>query len=1049
MRRITGRALFLGLLVFTLASASAHAATANRIGNTISFTAAAGEANRLQVSFEAAAVEVLGQPAIVFNDVVPVTAMATCAARGSDAVCPRTGATSVSIALGDLDDQLQPNANYPADLPVSATGDAGPDDLLGSPAADTYSGGADADSLNGGANTDTLDGGPAGDELIGGAGVDTVTYENVPDPIYVALDGVDNDGTKCAPGGAGPCENDKVGGNLNDVERVIGGTANDTIIDQGLLGLNPTTANTFEGRDGDDTLIGQGGGDTLIGEAGNDTLMGGDLGDTLNGGDDNDTVQGQNGNDTMTGDAGDDTLQGGTGTDGMDGGGGTDTATYAERVAGENVTVNLQTDTGGVAAENDTLPAIENATGGGGADTLTGSDGEGNVLSGLGGDDNLRGEAGATAASVGDVFNGGAGTSDEVFYDGRTADLTLTLDGQPNDGTGTENDDIETDVEEVTAGAGDDVVTGSASNGRLTGGAGDDVLDGGLGADVLQGGTHGGATTRNGDSGDFVTYASRPAGPVTVTLAGAADDGAPSEGDDVQTVENVTGSGGDDLLVGDANANQLNGGPGDADVLVGNGAADVLDGGAGANDEANYAPETRAAGVTVTLNDTADDGGVGENDNVKTENVRGTTFTDVMTGSGGANELRGVNGGDVLNGSSGEDELFGGDGIDSLDGGTANDIIDGGPQRDLMDGGTGSDTVTYAGRTSGVDVELGTANGNGEAGEDDDVGPDIENVIGGSAADTLTGADDRVNRLDGGPGDDFLDGGDTVVPDTLIGGTGSDTALYVTRTAPVTITLNDTADDGEVNEKDEVDGTVENVTTGSGNDTVTGDTNVNVVDVAQGNDTVNVRDSVADTVICDGGTDTATLDSLDNASACETVDRSAAPNNTDNQNTGNQNTNQNTGTTTTDTTPTPTPIPPINTPTPPNNQPPPSGLPNGPRQLPRSISAAVGPRRDRRAPYRFLISGQVGLPAAFAPFRAQVCGAGGTVSVQTKVGSRTVSTRRVRLDRDCQYDITVVFSSKRRLMRNRNSARLKFTARFLGNRYLQPRAARAVFGRAG
>jgi hypothetical protein len=66
---------------------------------------------------------------------------------------------------------------------------------------------------------------------------------------------------------------------------------------------------------------------------------------------------------------------------------------------------------------------------------------------------------------------------------------------------------------------------------------------------------------------------------VRVTLDGKPGDGAAGENDTVDT-ENVTGSPGDDVLIGNAGANNLEGGPG-GDRILGGAGADVLDGGAG------------------------------------------------------------------------------------------------------------------------------------------------------------------------------------------------------------------------------------------------------------------------------------------------------------------------------------------------------------------------------------------------------------------------------------------------------------------------------------
>src|SRR5207248_8156114 len=86
-----------------------------------------------------------------------------------------------------------------------------------------------------------------------------------------------------------------------------------------------------------------------------------------------------------------------------------------------------------------------------------------------------------------------------------------------------------------------------------------------------------------------------------------------------------------------------------------------------------------------------------------------------------------------------------------------------------MNGGGGSDTADYSQRTSPVTVHLGSDGG--EAGEGDQLAPDIENAIGGSAGDELAG-NGGPNKLDGGPGGDNISGG--AGADVLTGGAGHD-----------------------------------------------------------------------------------------------------------------------------------------------------------------------------------------------------------------------------------------------------------------------------------
>jgi Ca2+-binding RTX toxin-like protein len=96
------------------------------------------------------------------------------------------------------------------------------------------------------------------------------------------------------------------------------------------------------------------------------------------------------------------------------------------------------------------------------------------------------------------------------------------------------------------------------------------------------------------------------------------------------------------------------------------------------------------------------------------------------------------------------------------------------------------------------------------------------------------------DQLFGGAGDDVLDGAGSA--DVLDGGTGSDYAYYGTRGTSLTITLDNLANDGEVNEKDLITSTVENVQGGKSNDRITGDGKRNILVGGAGNDVLNGLD---------------------------------------------------------------------------------------------------------------------------------------------------------------------------------------------------------------
>jgi Ca2+-binding RTX toxin-like protein len=233
--------------------------------------------------------------------------------------------------------------------------------VLGGSDDDVLIGGAADEALFGNDGNDELAGGDGGDDLSGGPGVDAVTYVARSAPVFVNLAEAGNDGTTD--------EGDYV---LEDVEKVVGGSGDDTLLGDGRVNVlvGGPGSDRIAGAEGDDTLAGEEGNDTLAGDVGNDTLFGGNGNDNLAGGD---------GNDELKGEAGDDNLDGGPGSDRHNGGPGIDAISYASRSAA--VTAILDGSTGnGEKNENDFINHdVESVSTGSGADTIDA-------------DDNLRGE---------------------------------------------------------------------------------------------------------------------------------------------------------------------------------------------------------------------------------------------------------------------------------------------------------------------------------------------------------------------------------------------------------------------------------------------------------------------------------------------------------------------------------------------------------------------------------------------------------------------------------------------------------------------------------
>ena len=338
--------------------------------------------------------------------------------------------------------------------------------VYGGAGDDVIRGGNGNDTLNGGDGNDTFTTGAAAtdgnDTLVGGAGTDTADYSLRTLAVNLSLDGTANDGDIATT------ELDNIG---TDIEVLKGGLGNDI-----LSGGAVTGPLTISGGPGNDTISGGAGNDILNGDDGNDVFNEGSA---------------SNGGDTFNG------------------GAGIDRVSYASRT--NSVTIKLDgTATSGETNEKDKIMAdVENATGGGGDDTITGSaldnvldggagidtisGGAGNdTLIGGAGNDILHGDAGddvfdeGSAASGDDTIVGGAGT-DTVDYSARTNDLTVVMDGLTSSGEGTEADKIATDVENLKGGAGDDHLTGNVLDNVIEGGAGDDTIVGLEGDDTIDG----------------------------------------------------------------------------------------------------------------------------------------------------------------------------------------------------------------------------------------------------------------------------------------------------------------------------------------------------------------------------------------------------------------------------------------------------------------------------------------------------------------------------------------------------------------------------------
>ena len=408
---------------------------------------------------------------------------------------------------------------------------------------------------------------------------------------------------------------------------------------------------------------------------------------------------------------------------------------------------------------------IENATGGGGGDTIIGN-AAANVLTGNGGADILMGRAGndtllgglgddMLAGGLGnDLIDGGSGI-DTADYSAATAGITLNLISQSAQNTGAAGSDTVRGVENVIGSAFNDTITGNGFGNVLTGGNGDDALAGNLGNDTLTGGA--GTDTAN--------YATASAA-VKVNLTILTVQSTLGAGSDTLTgIENLVGTGFDDQFTGDGANNVLTGNAGN-DLLVGGLGDDTLNGGAG-SDTSSYA--TAAIGVTVNLALTTAQNTVGAGTDIflSIENLIGSAQADTLSGSAQVNTIAGGNGNDLIDGGSGGDIIDGGGNDDTLKGSTGDDLITGGTGNDSIDGGVNLDTVSYVAAGNAVTVNLGLATAQAVGGgQGTDTIVNVENILGSAFGDTLTGSA-VANILTGGVG-----------KDTLAGGAGHDRFIY-------------------------------------------------------------------------------------------------------------------------------------------------------------------------------------------------------------------------------------------------------------------------------
>lgn len=433
------------------------------------------------------------------------------------------------------------------------------------------------------------------------------------------------------------------------------------------------------------------------------------------------------------------------------------------------------------------------------------SDPDGDVLTAV----NLKASSGklqVLSDGRGWVFTPDANDASSVTFtyaisDGKTRTAqTAELDLLPPDTTiilGTEGND------RIVGTMDDDVIDGLGGDDDIIGRDGDDVIYGGSGNDRIF-----------GEDGNDLIY------------AGAGDDFVSGgRGNDV-----IFGGDGNDVLFGDDGDDVLHGDDGD-DVIVGGYGRDIAFGGTG-NDR-----------LVGEQGSDLLDGGDGDDD------LDGGDDDDTLIGSGGADRIAGGAGNDLVRANSN-------DGDDAIDGGDGNDTYDttatSAPMSVDLEAGTahssdtGHDTLTSI---ESVTTGAGADHVTGSSGSNTiETNAGNDTVIAGEGADTVaTGAGDDKVVATAGDGDDHYDGGD-----------GSDAYDQSVITDDVVVDLAAGVAAGASIGNDTIVA-IENVTSGSGDDTITGDDHANVIAAGAGHDIVDAGDG-DDTIVAtvDDGDDTYT-----------------------------------------------------------------------------------------------------------------------------------------------------------------------------------------------
>ncbi len=709
------------------------------------------------------------------------------------------------------------------------------DKIVGDFFSNTLSGLSGNDLIDGGNSDDILHGGDGDDIFIdwkghnildGGNGNDTISYAN----FFAGLLGsptitinlttgqgiIESDSAFFLMSGGTPQRVNYSTNHLSNIENIIGSNIDDSII-------GDNNANVISGLAGNDFITGGEGNDSIDGGLGSDTvsysyltsleklnasllsenimvfdnfnnlletdklnnvdnLLGGKGNDQLIGNNDSNLLDGSDGSDQIFGMGGDDLLISGNGSNYLDGGDGDDTADYLTSSVG--IYVSLAEHFLIFGENRDDLVSIENIIGSNFDDLIIG-DQNNNIINGSNGNDDLAGFNGD------DTLIGGEGNDNLAGDDGN--DLLVDASGfnNLNGGNGQDTVSFVAAKNGIRASLFTQLATNNSetiinsnyiahlnSIENMVGSAFDDSFEGDQSNNIIDG----------GDGNDTVAYAYLQLGrAATLDLSSGQafviDDaqfhaGGPYqifEFDILQSIENLTGSSGSDVLSGNEKNNILIGGAG-ADELFGRGGDDIIyaklgedriiDGGDGS--DTLYLADTFESPGMIFFVDMSSNRLFSNIENISTGNS-----PDLVKGNSRNNWIDGGAGNDIISGGDGDDIILGGAGINYIEGGTGHNLIDG-------SGATGPNSMTIAvySTSKGLNIDLAKANGNATLAQpsassfalvDDFI--NVSGILAGNGDDYISGNDQNNILLGSGGGDLILGrGGD----DTLEGGAGSD-----------------------------------------------------------------------------------------------------------------------------------------------------------------------------------------------------------------------------------------------------------------------------------